>query len=204
MNNPFQSTGTPKQKPKIYTNDSILEALRNVGAGVTRTVAKDVAGKSASDALSSLLGQLPKTSGELRENQAIDLGHRQERQPGAPVRKLQMERQGLIDADVSRVREELAAVRQELKALSQSIQNFHQEVEKAIDEVPVNPGVYHVNFLTRLRSILKVLKEQIDDSSVWLNLTSGRKQKKQYWGMYKKHGTKFGLSSERTLATQAG
>ena len=69
----------------------------------------------------------------------------------------------------------------------------------------MDPGIYHVNFFERLRSILKVLREQIDDSRTWLALSAQRKQKKLgYWGMFKKHGTSFGLSNERSIATSAG
>jgi len=56
----------------------------------------------------------------------------------------------------------------------------------------------------RISSILKLLREQVDDSRTWLSLHTNRKQKRGFWGMYKKHGTQFGLSNERTLATQAG
>ncbi len=208
--NPFIPSSTQKQKPKVTVNDSIVESIRNVGTGVTSTVTHDVAGKVATDALAALLGQLPKKSGELTENQAVAFGpeprlrtHAEQR-PAAPVWRTEVPRQRLIDAEMTRVREQLTAVRQELKALSESIKNFHQDIQKAINEVPVNPGIYHVNFLERLRSILKILREQIDDSRTWLTLSTNRKQKKQYWGMYKKHGTQFGLSSERTIATQAG
>lgn len=202
MNNPFQTQA--KAKPKLYANDSILEALRSVGSGVTQAVGKDVMSKGTSDVLAALLGQTPKTSGTLTENQAINFRKPERQSSPAPIRREEAPRQSLSDVDTMKVKGELAAVRQELKALSDSIKAFHQEVQKAASDVPVNPGVYHVNFLERLRSILKILKEQIDDSRSWLNLTTNRKQKKQYWGMYKKHGTKFGLSSERTLATQAG
>ncbi|MBI2404880.1 hypothetical protein HYV22_01725 [Candidatus Gottesmanbacteria bacterium] len=202
MNNPFQTQA--KVKPKLYTNDSILEALRSVGGGVTQAVGKDVMGKGTSDVLAALLGQTPKTSGELQENQAINFRKPEHKAAPAPIRREEAPRQSLSDLDTMKVKGELAAVRQELKALSDSIKAFHQEVQKAVSDVPVNPGVYHVNFLERLRSILKILREQIEDSRTWLTLSTNRKQKKMYWGLYKKHGTKFGLSSERTLATQAG
>ncbi len=198
MNTVFQPI-VPKQKPKVYQNDSILESMRNVGSAVTTTIAKDVAGKVASDALASLFGSIPQKSQEGRDHQ----GFTQE-QPVASFRQPEVSRSSVVEFDAMRVRQQLEAVRAELKALSESIKNFHQDVQKAINEVPVNPGVYHLNFLERLKSVLKILREQIEDSRTWLTLSSGRKQKKQYWGLYKKHGTQFGLSSERTLATQSG
>lgn len=198
--NPFQSA--LKQKQKTYTNDSILEALRNMGGSVGGSLTHDVAEKGVSDAWQSLLGQMPQ-SGDVREQQAISFDT-PEKQPPQPFRHVEAPRQTGAEMDAMQVRQELAAVRQELKALSESIKNLHSEIEKAVEDIPVNPGVYHVNFLQNLRSMLMLLKEQIDDSASWLNVTAGRKQKKQYWGLYKKHGTKFGLSSERTMATQSG
>ncbi len=202
--NPFIPQSSAPKKQKTYTNDSILEALRHMGAGVGSSVTHDVVEKGVSDAWASMLGQTPKMSGELSENQTINFNKPERRVAPNPFRRVEAPRQSVSEMDSMKVREQLAAVRQELQALSESIKAFHKDVEKAVNDMPVNPGVYHVNFLEHLRSILLVLKEQIDDSRSWLNLTTGRKQKKQYWGMYKKHGTQFGLSSERTLATQAG
>ena len=198
MNTVFQPI-VQKQKPKVYQNDSILESMRHVGSSVTSTVMKDVTGKVASDALAALLGQVPQKSPEGERD-----GGMIREQPISPFRQPEVSPSSIAEFDAMHVRQQLQAVRAELKALSESIKNFHQEVEKAISEVPVNPGVYHVNFLERLRSVLKILREQIEDSRTWLTLSTGRKQKKMYWGLYKKHGTQFGLSSERTLATQAG
>jgi hypothetical protein len=71
-------------------------------------------------------------------------------------------------------------------------------------ETPVDPGIYHVTFLERLRSFIQLLREQVDDSRTWLTVSSKRQKKMAFWGLYKKHGTQFGLSSERTVSTQAG
>ena len=78
------------------------------------------------------------------------------------------------------------------------------EIHKAVAEVPVDPGIYHVNFYEKLKAVLKTLREQIDDSRSWLTLHQSRKKKMGYWGMFKKHGTTFGLSNERSIATSAG
>ncbi len=196
---PQQSAVRKPQQP--YANDSILESLRNLGSGVGKTMAKDVAGKVASDALSSLFGAPPKT-GELKANQPVDL--KSERQPVSPFLRPPEMRRPTVHVEEAGIKEQIEAVRAELKALTASMKTLNQEIEQTVNQVPVNPGVYHKNFLDRIRSILKVLREQIDDSRTWLSLSSGRKQKKGYWGMYKKHGTQFGLSSERTMATQAG
>lgn len=206
--NPFQSA-KPVKKP-TYTNDSILEALRDLSGGVGKTVAHDVAGKVATDALSSLFGSVPKQSGELRANQPINMPDRQQPRPERfypPFTRPEVRPvapRPIMHEDQQKLAQQIESVRHELKAIAASIQSLNKEIGNAVEAVPVNPGIYHANFFERLRSVLKVLREQIDDSRSWLTMHSDRKQKKGYWGMYKKHGTTFGLSNERSLATSAG
>lgn len=203
---------TPKQqnqkKPQVYTNDNILESLRGVGGNVVKSTA-DTATKISSDVLSSLFGSLPKT-GELKPDQTVDLtpdlpAGRQERQPLPQIgRRPDILRPPTVNVQEINLKQQIEAVRMELKGIAESLKNLHQDVQKAINEVPVEPGIYHINFFARLKSFLKLLREQIDDSRTWLNLSMGRRKKMGYWGMFKKHGTTFGLSSERSIATAAG
>jgi hypothetical protein len=203
MNNTaFGQTKQPKRST-TYTNDSILEALRGLSGGVGKTVTRDVAGKVATDALASLLGA-PLKQGELRQNETIDFPV--ERQPRPQMRRPEIQpAQKVIFHEDPQIKQQIESVRAELKALSKSMQTLNIEIQKAVAETPVDPGVYHVTFYEKLRSILQMLREQIDDSRTWLALSAQRKQKKLgYWGMFKKHGTSFGLSNERSLATSAG
>lgn len=196
-----QQPKKPQQTPK---NDSILEALRGVGSGIGKTVAKDVTGKIASDALSSLFGApIKQQGGEMRPNSPINMSR--ERMPFPGFRRPELQPRAPFVAPVEiHLKEQIESVRMELKALSESIKSLDTEVQKAISETPVMPGVYHKNFFERLRSVIKIMREQVEDSRTWLSLYTNRKKKKGYWGSYKKHGTSFGLSNERTLATQAG
>lgn len=195
-----------KKKPPVYNNDNILEALRGIGAGVGKAVARDVVTATGGDILNSLVGNLP-AAGELRPNQPLEFSPQPQAAEAAPrlAGRPEISLEPLRQAEQVQIQQQLAQVRAELKALTAAMKNLHQEIEKAIDEIPPAPGIYHLNFMDRLRSIIKILREQIDDSRSWLALTAQRKQKKLgYWGMFKKHGTSFGLSSERALATQAG
>ncbi|OGG11403.1 hypothetical protein A2Z00_00540 [Candidatus Gottesmanbacteria bacterium RBG_13_45_10] len=202
MDNTVFGQQQQQKKPKMYQNDSILESLRAIGGGVGKAVAKDVTGKIASDALASLFGAPPPAGGELRANRSMDF--QKERQPFSPFRRPEIHRPPIVELGEPNLKREIEEVRAELKALSMSMRNLNTEIQKAVNEVPIRPGVYHKNFLDRLRSIMKVLREQIEDSRSWLVMHNARKQKKGYWGLYKKHGTQFGLSTERTMATSAG
>ena len=213
MNNTaFQQT-KPAKRPKTFTNDSVLEALRDLSGGVGKTVARDVAGKVSEDALASLFGSPVKQQGDLRPNEPIVMPDKSARPDSRPERFYPpfmrpevrpVPRMPVPKEDPQKLGQQIEAVRAELKALAASIQSLNTEIKKAVSEVPVDPGIYHVNFFERLRSILKVLREQIDDSRSWLTMHQSRKKKMGYWGMFKKHGTSFGLSNERSLATSAG
>lgn len=197
-----------QKKPQVYTNDNILESLRGVGGNVVKASA-DTASKIGTDVLASLFGSLPK-SGEMKADQPIDFtpdlpAGRQERQPLPQIgRRPDILRPPTVNIQEINLKQQLDAVRAELKGIAESLKNLHQDVQKAISEVPVEPGIYHINFFARLKSFLKLLREQIDDSRTWLNLSMSRRKKMGYWGMFKKHGTTFGLSSERSIATAAG
>ena len=202
MNNTAFQQSKPTKRPSVYTNDSILEALRDLSGGVGKTVTKDVAGKVASDALASLFGS-PIQQGEMHQNESIDFPV--ERQPRPAMRRPEIRpAEKVIFHEDAQIKQQLDAVRAELSALSKSIQMLSTENHKAVNETPVNPGVYHVNFYEKLRAVLQMLREQIDDSRSWLTMHQSRKKKMGYWGMFKKHGTTFGLSNERSLATSAG
>lgn len=199
---PNQSNMPKKQS--VLTNNSVLESLRDLGSGVGNAVVKDVLGQAANDALASLFGQ--PTGGDLKRSQQPSIEGSPERSPFRPqIRRPEVYRPIVVDQrEEPGMKQKLDSVRMELKALASSIRNLNSQIERAIDDIPAHPGIYHVNFLERLRGIIYALRENIEDSGSWLSLWSRRKQKKNYWGMYKKHGTSFGLSSERNVSTQAG
>jgi len=193
---------TQKKKVPTYINDNVLESLRSVGTSVGSTLTKDVAGQIGADVLQSLFGT-PTQQGELRPNQPIEMPkeHQKEETPHRPT--IEMGKSALRSDEVQ-IKQQIEAVRKELQALSSSVKQMNREIHNAVMETPVDPGVYHLNFFEQLQIVLKTLREQVDDSRSWLMAFNSRKKKMGYWGMMKKHGTTFGLSNERSIATQAG
>jgi len=192
-----------KKKQTHYKNDNVLEALSSVPSSVGSNTVSEV-GKIGSDIVASLLGSTPR-SGDLEPNQVIELGGKQPEQAGAsPVYRVEAQPRPNMDVIEMETKKQVDAIRAELKALMASLKNLHQEVATTVAQEVVNPGVYHINFYEQLRTFIKVLRQQIEDSRTWLAAFSARKKKMGYWGMLKKHGTTFGLSNERSLATSAG
>lgn len=200
-NNIFQSPAKPQKRP-MPNHDSILEAFRDLGSDVKSTVKRDVIGKTANNAFQSLFGQMPKP-GERRPNpfERPPFGRKETPQP---IHRPEILSPQKISEEQARTKQQLEAVRAELVMLAKSVGKLNQEIEKAVMEVPVDPGVYHVNFLERLKLVIQLIRKRVDESNEWLQLSSSHKKQKGYWGKYKKHGTKFGLSADRTPATQTG
>lgn len=190
----------PKKKTQI-SNDSILESLRGISQNVGKTVSRDIAGKIPNDVLLSMFGSAPQ-SNELHQNQELRVPEHNE-QPSAYARP-ELIRRTAVRAEEKDLNLKIDAVRKELAALSASIKSLNTQIEKTVQEIPVQPGIYHLNFYERLKVILIHLRESIDDSRTWLECWTNKKKQKHFWGLYKKHGTSFGLSSERTVATSAG
>lgn len=193
-----------KKKQTHYKNDNVLEALTSVPSSVGSTVVSEVSSIGA-DIFTSLIGGSAPKSGELTPGQAIEFGPTPQEQPKVePVVRVETMPRPDVDAIEAETRQQIEAIRTELKALAASLKNLHQEIQTAVSQEVVDPGVYHLNFFEQLRSMIHILQQQIEDSQTWLASFSSRKKKLGYWGMFKKHGTTFGLSNERSLATAAG
>ncbi len=100
----------------------------------------------------------------------------------------------------------LQKLQEQITLLEKSEKNLAHEVSKVkIDTLPAKSGIYYIHFLEWLLTVVKQLRLKVEDGRAWLSTFSQRKKKRMgYWKMYKKHGTTFGLSQERTLATQTG
>lgn len=200
--NSLSQQQSQKKKTAVYGNDNVLESLRGIGSSVGKTIVKDVITQSGSDMLRSIISGMPQ-SGELKQNQTIEFTRIPERIPEIQQRTVESFRTS-VRSDEAEIKQKIESVRAELRALSQSIKNLRREITKTVMEAPVDPGIYHLNFFDHLRSYLQAMKQEVDDSKTWLMAFNNRKAKKGYWGMFKKHGTSFGMSNERSIATSAG
>ena len=100
---------------------------------------------------------------------------------------------------------QIKAIQEELKGLAGSVKNLDKEIDKTIEQIPVKPGVYHINFLEKIKQAIILLKKRVEDASTWLEAFNQKSAKKHaYWGQFKKSGTQFSQSSERYVATSVG
>lgn len=112
------------------------------------------------------------------------------------------------------------ATHQEAREISQKLQEIMNELRRlvstskvlemefadvSVEQAPTQAGEYHLNFFDWLLLTIRAARQKVEDSGAWLATAKNKGGKKGgYWGMFKKHGTTFGLSNERSVATQTG
>lgn len=199
-------------KRRIADSDSFLEALRDLGSGVVDSAVHDVAGGIASEAFNQITGR---QTGELKPNQPVDLT---KKYPEFLQKEEQLERR--FQRQFSEIRQQerlvykqteqetqlkIRAILAELQKLAESTKNLAKEVEIASAQIPVEPGTYHLSFFERLRQTIILFRKRIEESATWLMAVNQKAKKRNYyWAQVRKSGTKFLLSQERYMATQAG
>jgi hypothetical protein len=104
--------------------------------------------------------------------------------------------------EVQRSIEEIKVELSKLVATSQVLKLEFAEV--SVEQSNQNVGQYHLTFFEWMIAVIRSARQKVEDSGAWLNTIKGKGNKKSYWGMFKKHGTTFGLSGERAVATQVG
>lgn len=197
----------PKKQNPQKTTDNPVEAIKDLGSNIVQKTAKDFVGDVTSGVIKGLFGK----TGTLEPNQTIELSQIETPRPATVETYFKpfenpLERKATI---ISRQAEleithQIEAVRAELKMLIRAAKDLSKEADKAVSERPVNPGIYHLNFFERLKLILKLARQQIEESKTWLSCMQSKKAQKGYWAMFKKHGTSFAMSSERSLASSMG
>ena len=129
------------------------------------------------------------------------------------------ENRGGIDYKQEVARSSEHASQRELGEMNQKVEQIMFELKKLIgssrilqlefaeitvEQAPPQVGEYHMQFFEWMLLVIKNAREKVEDSGAWLATVKGKNGKKGYWGMFKKHGTTFGLSNERAVATQVG
>lgn len=197
-----------KKRKRIQPRlDNPIEAMRDLAADVVDDVSS-VPSDLAENAFQQIFGSTSTSqSGDLTPNQDLELTRVEK---ANEIHAYQRQRESLEKNVFSynesvAIKKEMEELLRQLKLLARSTESLTQEVaHAAMAEMPVNPGTYHVNFFEWLIKMIKSLRENVEDSRSWLAAFHSRKGQKQYWSMFKSHGTSFSLSNERVVATQAG
>ncbi|MBI2065995.1 hypothetical protein HYT60_00605 [Candidatus Woesebacteria bacterium] len=207
--------GQKTKAQKVLRQQNVLESLKDIGAGTTKTLKKDLLAESSQDFFREILGTRieKKYSGELAPGEALEIGEvfSGKREGDEKLKgQLALER-NLAQEEIRRVEEkgnqlklQLQALMQEVYELARSTQNLGDEVEVATMQAPANPGVYHLIFFEKLLEFVKSFRKKIENAELWLHSSNKRAEKKNYWAMYKKKGSSFLLAPDHYLQRSAG
>ena len=209
----MDKTQKPKSTKPVQTN--VLETLKNVTASTGQSLKRDLLGETSEEFFRQLMGNKSekKYSGEIGAGESLEVdevfsgkAEENKRLKGQLFleKSLREEERSRMERKSNELKVQLHAIMQEVGILAQTTQGLGQEVEIASMQATVNPGVYHVIFFEKLLEFIKSFRRKIEDSSVWLHSSNKRAMKKNYWSLYKQHGSKFLLSPDHYLQRSAG
>lgn len=208
-----------------------IEAINEFGGAVAQSVKDNLSG-SWNDTWKQILGLSP-SEGSSKKAAAIEhhtdpktgevvLFNRSKHKDTAQSleKKARAEIRAAIDYHGEIVKSRERSSQKETHELDQRVEQIMSELQRlvkssrvlqlefaevSVEQNPVKAGEYHLNFLEWMLIVIKNAREKVEDSGAWLATVKGKNGKKGgYWDSFKKHGTSFGLSNERAVATQTG
>ena len=207
---------TKSAKPKVqHTYENPIEAWRDYMADETKNFAAD-----ALKQLTGLEADIQNLSGELKLGESLDLTRAKKTHKEPKVAEVEryvepgldyfrqfrsVRERPMLTEDTRQVHIRIDQILVELKNLASSSQELAVQFEEiTMTAAPVDAGTYHLNFFEWVFGVIQKARERIEESQTWLATFQSKKGQKNYWNMFQKHGTTFGLSGERVVATQTG
>ncbi|MBU1084974.1 MAG: DUF5660 family protein [Candidatus Beckwithbacteria bacterium] len=205
----FATTSSSK-KPKGPQYKNFIEAFKDIGKSTVKSFAKDVVAGTAKNAVDIFTKGQPIDNSNPEDNfkfeeylnQQEQKIRNQERQRFEAIRR---EEKIIFSREDHQTKVQIENLQVQVKQLASEQVGLMKELDQASFQAVVNPGVYHQNFFERLLHLIKLAKKNIVNSRTWLSLHNYRAKKQTgYWSQFKKSGTSFMLSGERSTATQTG
>jgi len=205
-----------KSNRKYYNQKGFLENLKDLGGGLVKSAAADVVKGTVQEALGQITKPKTESSskkGNLNPDQVFDFEKylaEKEKQIREEERRFfeqkRTQERILWTAEQQRTALQIKAIQEERKKLVNETEGLSREIKTAAVEAIVEPGIYHLDFLEKLRRLIKFIRKKVRESKTWLAEWNAycKRKRNYYWIQVRKSGTKFMLSSERYMATQAG
>jgi len=203
---------TTRKTHQGFVDQNPIEVIKGIGSGIADSALNNLGRQGINQLWEQMLGadtSKDETSGDLKEGEEIILKSKKE----TPFKESGLNyRREIIDAERVSTRENQRVIQSkiqeilvELKKLSQTSAEIAMEFKEITVEQRIEkPGEYHISFFQWMLSLVKAARVKIEDSGAWLKVMRSKKAQRNYWAMFRKHGTTFGLSNERVVATQTG
>jgi len=205
-----QSSGN---KPKnLQNNNNFLEILRDLGKGTGKSLQHDLVEEIPRDVLSQIglrKNEEANTSktlyGEKNKEEQLLLERRRLKRKLKLQEILHQEEKVVFSGRRQEIQEKVKILQEEAEKLAKASKNLDEKVKMVATQGLVEPGIYHVGFLEGLISFIKKMAQKVTNAGSWLSLITARSKKRShYWNRVQKSGSKFMLSQERYMTTQAG
>lgn len=209
--------GNKSKRLKALQRKNVLEQLGEIGTQAGQTIASE-AQKTGQDILRQLLNQQQKVdrvSGNIEPGQSLvfkekpknfetDEMVRKQQDQLMFERRLFSEIQQVSERKLGELRFKLKVLAEEALKVAASAGSLGQETKTALMQNIVVPSEYQINFLQSIIDNLVKFRKTIDSAVNWMQESNKRRQKKNYWSMYKKKGSSFLLSGESYSQRSAG
>lgn len=219
MNTDLTSKKSKKQA-KVLFEESPIEAIRDIGRKTKKMAKDDLVVGTARSVTEQLFGGVLKAdkakgktiSGDIVPGEALEVGKLEEvkklkkREFGKErAREFAKGEEGFSYYEKEDTKRQIKEILETLKRLVKESEELKQEFKEAVMETPPQEaGKYHLSFFSFLLRMVSIARKKINESATWLSLFRSRKKERNYWAMFKKKGTSFGLSGERVVATSTG
>lgn len=210
-------TQTTKSKTRHITNENNPEFVRHASGTVSADIGnqlKDVGKQTVNQLWDTLLLNKRALGGDLVEGEEKILfdAHKADEKPKAhaeaPINYFREIAQGetrVTHENEQQLISQITEIQMQIRALIGSTQGLKEQFTQVTVEQPMEkPGKYHKVFYEWFLSMLKNWRQNVEDAGAWMAALQSKKKSKGYWAMFKKHGTTFGLSSERYMVQQTG
>lgn len=205
-----------RKKRRYYNQKGFIENLKDLGGEIVRSAVEDVIKgtiEEAADQITGLKAKKVVEDGVLKPDQPLNFEKyiTQKKETVGEEERLAFEKfktqERIVWSEEQRkISFQIKTIQEELKKLVKETEGLSREIKTAAVQAIVEPGTYHLNFFERLKELIKLIRKKVQESKTWLIEWNGYCKKKRnfYWVQAKKSGTKYTLSSERYMSTQAG
>lgn len=205
-----------RKKKRYYNQKGFIENLKDLGEEVVRSAVEDVIKgtiEEAADQITGLKAKKIAEDGVLKADQPLNfekyITQKEEtvrEEERLAFEKFKTQERIVWSEEQQKISFQIKTVQEELKKLVKETDEISREIKTAAIQAIVEPGTYHLNFFERLKELIKLIRKKVQESKTWLIEWNGYCKKKRnfYWTQAQKSGTKYTLSSERYMSTQAG
>lgn len=156
----------------------------------------------------------PKTSGILFPGQSIHLNQPESQKPQInwnreflATKSITQEQSLFVNQHTQEIKQAIQDLKLEIKKLSLSTDNLNQEIVQAVEQNIPEINEYQLTFLQRLKNLIIEFRQNINESSNWLQSFNRKKSRKNaFWGKVKNHksgGEQYLFSGEHTASRSA-